>query len=418
MPRPMRCLAYHTAWLKVHFPAEFYAANMSVEIDDTDKLKVLINDARQFGVSFEPPDVNRGVYRFEPIDARRVRYGLGAIKGTGQGAIEAIVAARDRTDANGGPFRSIFDFCVRVDRTRVNKRAVEALVKAGAFDALHADRAAVLASLALAFEWADTQETHQSQVGLFDCGDSHAASTHEPALMAVRAAGRARTAVAREDCARLLSVRATCSSRARPRCGASPSGASPTWSTRASRCCWPAWSTELRLVNSQRGRVAIFKLDDMSETHRIGGQRRRARDHARPAARGRAAGGAGARATRSFCGRPATERAAGVGPGRCAGALRPLSGGERQRHRAAGRRRAAPVAGAACRRRTGQHDAGPAGATQHSSAPMRWPNSTSATKGASGRATRRCRAGGPLRTTGRRRSCTSRRRRRFVVPGL
>ena len=139
-------LAYHTAWLKVHCTAEFYAANMTIELDDTDKLKVLLNDAKQFGISFEPPDVNRGVYRFEPINDKSLRYGLGAIKGTGQGAIEAIVAARDgtgeREGEGGGPFRSLFDFCARVDRQRVNKRAVEALIKAGAFDALHPDRAA------------------------------------------------------------------------------------------------------------------------------------------------------------------------------------------------------------------------------------------------------------------------------------
>jgi DNA polymerase III subunit alpha len=138
-------LAYHTAWLKVHCTAEFYAANMTVEMDDTDKLKVLLNDARQFGVSFEPPDVNRGVHRFEPVDDKLVRYGLGAIKGTGQGAIEAIVAAREghgrKEGQGGGPFRSLFDFCARVDRQRINKRVVEALIKAGAFDKLHADRA-------------------------------------------------------------------------------------------------------------------------------------------------------------------------------------------------------------------------------------------------------------------------------------
>jgi DNA polymerase-3 subunit alpha len=87
-------LAYHTAWVKVHHPAAFYAANMSIESDNTDKLKVLRNDAARFGVRFDPPDVSEGGYRFEPIDDRRVRYGLGAIKGTGQGAIEAIVAAR------------------------------------------------------------------------------------------------------------------------------------------------------------------------------------------------------------------------------------------------------------------------------------------------------------------------------------
>ena len=121
-------LAYHTAWLKVHCASEFYAANMTVEMDDTDKLKVLLNDAKQFGVSFEPPDVNRGVYRFEPVDDKCVRYGLGAIKGTGQAAIEAIVAAREGSAGEGGgPFRSLFDFCARVDRQRINKRVVEAL---------------------------------------------------------------------------------------------------------------------------------------------------------------------------------------------------------------------------------------------------------------------------------------------------
>lgn len=180
-------LAYHTAWLKAHCTAEFYAANMTVELDSTDKLKALLEDAKQFGIEFEPPDVNRGTYRFEPVSDKVVRYGLGAIKGTGQGAIEAIVAAREGSGAHegegGGPFRSLFDFAARVDRQRVNKRVVEALVKAGAFDALHADRANALASVGLAFEWADTQEVNEHQGGLFDFDDSHAASTQEPALV-------------------------------------------------------------------------------------------------------------------------------------------------------------------------------------------------------------------------------------------
>ena len=104
----------------------------------------------------------------------------------GAGAIEAIVAAREGAGGEGGgPFRSLFDFCARIDRRLVNKRAVEALVKAGAFDALHADRAQVLASVGLAFDWADTQEANAMQGGLFDFGDSHAASHHEPALVAV-----------------------------------------------------------------------------------------------------------------------------------------------------------------------------------------------------------------------------------------
>ena len=188
-------LAYHTAWIKVHCTAEFFAANMTIEADNTDKLKVLLGDAKTFGISFQPPDINHGTHRFEPIDDKTVRYGLGAVKGTGQGAIEAIVAAREgrgeREGEGGGPFRSLFDFCARVDKKSVNKRAVEALAKAGAFDALHPDRASLLASVGLAFDWAETQAANALQGGLFDFGDgsgggdAHGSSTQEPALVAV-----------------------------------------------------------------------------------------------------------------------------------------------------------------------------------------------------------------------------------------
>jgi DNA polymerase-3 subunit alpha len=253
-------LAYHTGWLKVHFPAEFYASNMSVEIDNTDKLKVLIDDAKQFNVQFEPPDVNRGVYRFEPVDAKGVCYGLGAVKGTGQGAIEAIVAARE----DGGAFRSLFDFCARVDRQRVNKRAVEALAKAGAFDALHPERSQVLASIGLAFEWADTQEVNQLQSGLFDFGDSHAASTHEPALVAAEPFGvRERLSFEKAALGFYYSghlfeeYAAEVRSIAKRRIADLVDSREPV--------LLAGVVSDLRMVNSQRGRVAIFKLDDMSE---------------------------------------------------------------------------------------------------------------------------------------------------------
>jgi DNA polymerase-3 subunit alpha len=173
-------LAYHTGWLKVHYTAEFFCANMTVEMDDTDKLKVLFEDAvKHFGIAFEPPDVNRGNYRFEPISDKVIRYGLGAVKGTGQQAIEAIVKAREE----GGPFRSLYDFCVRVDRTRINKRTVEALIKAGAFDAIQLNRASLVASIDRAFDFAAATEANANQGGLFDMGDSHAASTQEPELV-------------------------------------------------------------------------------------------------------------------------------------------------------------------------------------------------------------------------------------------
>ena len=253
-------LAYHTAWLKVHYTAEFYAANMTIELDDTDKLKVLLNDAKNFGIAFEPPNVNTGVYRFEPIENKRVRYGLGAIKGTGQGAIEAIVAARNE----GGPFRSLFDFCARVDRQRINKRVVEALIKAGAFDLLHEDRASTLASVGLAFDWADTQAAHADQGGLFDFGDSHAASTHEPPLVDAEAWSiKERLSLEKTALGFYLSGHLFDQSEAEVRQFARRQIADLV-DTREPQLL-AGIVGDLRVVNGQRGRVAIFKLDDKSE---------------------------------------------------------------------------------------------------------------------------------------------------------
>ena len=263
-------LAYHTAWLKVHCTAEFYAANMTIELDNTDKLKTLLADAKLFGIGFEMPDINRGTYRFEPIDDRRVRYGLGAVKGTGQGAIEAIVAAREGADGSGGgPFHSLFDFCARVDKQRCNKRAVEALVKAGAFDALHPDRATALASVALAVDWAETQQANALQAGLFDFGDDehdgHGSSTQEPALAHADAWSiRERLTQEKSAIGFYISghlfdatadeVRRFC----RRPIGELVDSREPQ--------LLAGIVSDLRMVNGQRGRVAIFKLDDGSES--------------------------------------------------------------------------------------------------------------------------------------------------------
>jgi DNA polymerase-3 subunit alpha len=182
-------LAYHTAWIKVHYTAEFFCANMTVEMDDTDKLKVLYEDAVSMGLSFEPPNINRGVYRFEPISNKEIRYGLGAIKGTGEQAIQAIVAAREGRGPTeeAGPFKSLFDFARRVDRTRLNKRCVEALIKAGAFDTLQLNRAALVESIDRAFDFAAASAANANQHGLFDMGgeDDHGSSTQEPDLVDV-----------------------------------------------------------------------------------------------------------------------------------------------------------------------------------------------------------------------------------------
>jgi DNA polymerase-3 subunit alpha len=238
---------------------------MTVEADNTDKLKVLLADARLFGVRFEPPDINRGVHRFEPIDDQTIRYGLGAVKGTGQGAIEAIVAAREgRGGEGGGPFRSLFDFCARVDRKAVNKRAVEALVKAGAFDLLHADRASLLASVGLAFDWAETQEANALQCGLFDMGDSHGSSTQEPALVHVapwdirERLVQEKTAIGFYLSGHLFDAwRDEVRRFVRRDMADLVDGREPQ--------LLAGIVTDPRAINGQRGRVVIFKLDDGTE---------------------------------------------------------------------------------------------------------------------------------------------------------
>ncbi|WP_153102191.1 DNA polymerase III subunit alpha [Paraburkholderia hayleyella] len=168
-------LAYYTAWLKAHHPAEFMAANLSLAMDDTDKVKILFEDCLANGMSVLPPDINQSAYRFEPVApapgkvrADTIRYGLGAIKGSGQNAIEDILRAREQD----GPFIDLFDFCNRVDRRMVNRRTVEALIRAGAFDRLHDNRAQLIASVTLAMEAAEQASANAMQAGLFDMGDA------------------------------------------------------------------------------------------------------------------------------------------------------------------------------------------------------------------------------------------------------
>ncbi len=254
-------LAYHTGWLKVHYTAEFFCANMTVEMDDTDKLKVLYEDALKFGISFDPPDVNRGHHRFEPVTDKVIRYGLGAVKGTGQQAIEAIVAAREE----GGPFTSLFDFCVRVDRTRLNKRTVEALIKAGAFDSLHLNRAALVASIDKAFEFANATAANANQGGLFDMlgDDSHGSSTQEPELENTLPWGikerltQEKSAVGFYLSGHLFdAVEREVRQFARRKIEDLSESREPQLVA--------GIVSDLRIINGQRGKVAIFKLDDKS----------------------------------------------------------------------------------------------------------------------------------------------------------
>src|SRR5450830_613839 len=171
-------LSYHTAYLKAHHPAAFMAANLSLAMDDTDKIKILVEDALEIcKLTLLPPDINESDYRFMPSGAApsvsgkkvtQIRYGLGAVKGSGQNAIEAIIAAREA----GGPFTSLFDFCKRVDKKQINRRTIESLIRSGAFDCLKIDRAILLASVAFAMECADQAAKAANQVSLFGGDDS------------------------------------------------------------------------------------------------------------------------------------------------------------------------------------------------------------------------------------------------------
>ncbi|HYH40619.1 MAG TPA: DNA polymerase III subunit alpha [Burkholderiales bacterium] len=156
-------VAYQTAYMKAHHTAAFMAANMSAVMADTDKVQQLFDDLVQNGLKMLPPDVNESEYRFIPLDEKSIRYGLGGIKGSGEGAIAHIIDERTRN----GAFRDLFDFCHRVDKRVVNRRTVESLVRAGAFDSLNANRACLLASVGIALESAEQASRAINQVSLF-----------------------------------------------------------------------------------------------------------------------------------------------------------------------------------------------------------------------------------------------------------
>jgi DNA polymerase-3 subunit alpha len=242
---------------------------MTVEMDDTDKLKALYEDALREGLRFEPPDINRGGYRFEPVSDTLIRYGLGAIKGTGQQAIEAIVAAREgrgsgTADGEPGPFASLFDFCRRIDRARVNKRTVEALIRAGAFDALQRNRAALAAAIDLAFDYAAAAEANAHQGGLFDLmDDGHGSSTQEPELPRITPWGiREQLSLEKTAIGFYLSghlfdeVEREVRQFARRRIADATESREPQ--------LLAGIVGELRVINGKRGKLALFRLDDKS----------------------------------------------------------------------------------------------------------------------------------------------------------
>lgn len=158
-------VSYQTLWLKTHFPAEFMAAVMTADMDNTDKIVTLVDECQRMGLTVIPPDVNTGRYRFSVNEDGHIVYGIGAVKGVGEGPIDAILAARD----SEGPFRDLFDFCNRVDIKKINKRVMEKLIFSGAMDRLGPHRAALMATLEEAMRAAEQHAKAQAvgQVDMF-----------------------------------------------------------------------------------------------------------------------------------------------------------------------------------------------------------------------------------------------------------
>ncbi|MGI9327706.1 MAG: DNA polymerase III subunit alpha [Pseudomonadales bacterium] len=192
-------VSFQTAWLKTHYPAQFMAATLSADMQNTDKIVTLVDESRRMGVELQPPCVNRSLYRFAasgdvPAPAQLsatacpepgvVLYGLGAIKGVGEGPVSSIIEARNE----GGAFESLADFCARVDSKRANKRVLEALIRAGALDALvpgepsmDQARAQLLADLPAAMQGAE-QSARNSELGISDLFGADPSESLTPAV--------------------------------------------------------------------------------------------------------------------------------------------------------------------------------------------------------------------------------------------
>jgi DNA polymerase-3 subunit alpha len=162
-------IAYQTAWLKTHYPEAYMAAVLTADSDNTDRLVVLKDELKRMGIVLEPPDVNASVLPFTVAGPKRISYGLGALKGVGPSAVEAIVVERDAH----GPYKSLVDLCRRVDLTKINRRVLEALVKSGGLDSLGANRATLMNGIPNALQAAERSVHAQAagQTALFGGGE-------------------------------------------------------------------------------------------------------------------------------------------------------------------------------------------------------------------------------------------------------
>jgi DNA polymerase-3 subunit alpha len=157
-------ISYHTAYLKAHYLTCFMSSTMSSELDNTDKLYELYQDCLDNDITLLAPDINQSTYKFTPIDDKTIRYALGALKGMGSNVVDLIVKERN----TNGDFTSFIDFCERVDKKIINKKALESLIKGGAFDRFDSNRAKLFNNMSKVLDALDTIRQNANQGSLFD----------------------------------------------------------------------------------------------------------------------------------------------------------------------------------------------------------------------------------------------------------
>ena len=176
-------LSYQTAWLKTHYPAAFMAAVLSADLDNTDKIVMLINECRAMKLKILPPNINQSFYKFSVTDEQNksVIYGLGALKGAGEAALKGIITERDEK----GNFKNLFDFCRRIDLRKANKRVLETLIKSGALDVFDANRAILMASIEKAVKLAEqySKDSAAGQNNMFAIMDNSQSSSTDETLV-------------------------------------------------------------------------------------------------------------------------------------------------------------------------------------------------------------------------------------------
>ncbi|KHD08630.1 DNA polymerase III subunit alpha [Candidatus Thiomargarita nelsonii] len=256
-------VSYQTAWLKAHYPAAFMAAVLSADMDNTDKVVMLTEECRTMKLNVLPPNINAGCYKFTVSEEQNqsINYGLGAIKGAGEAAVDNIVTERDKNRH----FTDLFDFCRRVDLRKVSRRLLEPLIKSGAFDNLGANRAVMFASLANAIKMAErhSNDTATGQNDIFALNNNAQKSSEEKPLFAQNVkpwSDKEQLKGEKESLGLYISGHPIKAYLAELAPHIQLVKIRPTEKTKTVRVA--GWVIELRTTSNQRGRMAFITLDD------------------------------------------------------------------------------------------------------------------------------------------------------------